>query len=632
MRDLPVQLRGELQAEQFRILRTQVPILYAVLAINAAILCFSVYGSVAPTPSIIVVPAGFALLIVVRSVIWLTRRESPDVVRTARYLQSTTLIAAVVSLGLGVWGVTLLHSGVGDQPFVTLFIAFGAIACAYCLASLPQAAFATIFLATTPVIIALLASGVGVQVAEGVNLLLIFLLILRLVVHQFNDLVDRVSIHAQLRMLAYADPLTGLPNRRAFIEQLEQVVSTTAEGHGRASVAMIDLDGFKAINDTYGHAAGDAVLIQAAERIKAACAGCGMVARLGGDEFAALLVGIEDTSLVADIGRTLVAEMNKPFAAAGSQLRLAASIGFATHTEEDASALAVMARADVALYDVKHGGGEDVRLFAPEMGQRLRRRIVIEQSLRATDPRPQIEVAYQPIYDARTRAITGFEALARWNHPTLGPVSPLEFIGVAEQTGTIAALSEQIFTAAIAEAATWPAPIGLSINLSAVDLCRPGTPLTIMALCNLYGFDPRRLEVEVTETAVLSDFDAARDQLELLRRTGIRVALDDFGSGFASISYLKEITFDRVKIDGELVDNIIQSPRSRRLVQGILQLCSAIDMPTTAEKVETEEQLAVLAGLGCDRLQGYLLSRPVSASAARALAAGQPPLRIVAQG
>jgi diguanylate cyclase (GGDEF)-like protein len=611
-------LRGDLQAEQFRILRTQVPILYAVLSIDTAILCFSIYGSV-PAFLSLVVPAVFGSLILLRMIVWLARsHKAPDEESIRRYLVSTTFIAAFVSLGLGVWGVALLQSGVGDKPFVPLFIAFGAIACAYCLASLPRAAFATIFMSTTPVIVAMLTSGVDIQKAAGLNLLLIFLLILRLIVHQYNFVVDGVTSHAQLRALAYADPLTGLPNRRAFIETLEGVVAASPVGRERVSVAMIDLDHFKAINDTYGHAAGDAVLVQAAARIQAACKTCQMVARLGGDEFAVLIMKADDAAL-ADIGRTLVSQISKPFAVAGSNLRLAASVGIATHMEDDASAVAVMSRADVALYDVKNSGREGVLLFESAMGMRLRRRVMIEQALLASDQRPSIQVVYQPIYDARTRRITSFEALARWTHPELGPVSPLEFICIAEQTGTIAAVSEQIFSTAISEAAGWAPSIGLSINLSAIDLCRPSTPLTIMSLCNRYGFDPSRLEVEVTETSVLSDFDAADEQLKLLRKSGIRVVLDDFGSGFASISYLKQITFDRVKIDGELVSNIIASPKARRLVQGILQLCSAIDVPTTAERVETEDQLAVLVGLGCDRLQGYLLSRPISASAAREL-------------
>jgi diguanylate cyclase (GGDEF)-like protein len=621
--ELPPRLIGDLQAEQYRILRTQIPVLYAVLSINMAILCYSVYTAVPPTLSL-VVPGIFAVLIVVRLVTWLTRRPSqyPSASRISRHLLSTTIIAGVISLSLGLWGVALLNSAAADKPFVPLFIAFGAIACAYCLASLPRAAFATITLATTPVILALLVSGVRLQEAAGLNLVLIFVLILRLVAHQYDRLVDSVITHSELKALAYADPLTGLPNRRAFIECLDGI-ETPPNGNARAFVAMIDLDGFKAINDTYGHAAGDAVLIQAAGRIQASCTNCRMVARLGGDEFAALIIGVEDAELIVDIGNTLVQEMNKPFAISGSQLRLAASVGFAQHDQGDASAMALISRADVALYEVKHRGGGGALLFTPAMGLRLRRRIVIEQALRETDPPPHIEVVYQPIFDGRTRQITSFEALARWNHPELGPINPLEFIGVAEQIGTIGTLSEQIFSAAIMEAAGWTAPLGLSINLSGIDLCRPSTPLMIMSLCKRYGFDPRRLEVEVTETSVLSDFNVARSQLDLLRKSGIRVVLDDFGSGYASISYLKEITFDRVKLDGELIADIIQSPKARRLVQGILQLCAAISVPITAEKVESEDQLAVLVGLGCDRLQGYLLSRPVSPSAARALAGGR---------
>jgi diguanylate cyclase (GGDEF)-like protein len=618
-RDLAPGLRGELQAEQFRILRTQIPVLYAVLSINTAILCFSVYGSVAVTLSL-VIPGMFAALIVIRSVIWLTRhRKAPTPPRTARYLSSTTWVASIVSLGLGLWGVALLHSHLGDQPFVPLFIAFGAIACAYCLASLPRAAFATIFLATTPVIVTLLASGVRLQEAAGVNLLLIFLLILRIVAHQYDHLVDKVVIHSELKALAYADPLTGLPNRRAFIECLEGVVGRPSDGRARASVAMIDLDGFKAINDTHGHAAGDAVLVEAASRLQSACTECRMIARLGGDEFAALFVAADDSAPALDLARKLLCEIGKPFAVSGMHLRLAASIGVATNIEDDASATAAISRADVALYEVKHGGGEGVLVFEPAMSKRLRRYMMIEQALRETDPAPHIEVVYQPIFNAQTRQITRFEALARWDHPELGSINPLEFIGVAERTGTIAVLSEQIFDTAIREAAGWPAPIGLSINLSAVDLCRPDMPLAIMSLCHRHGYNPRRLQVEVTETSVLSDFDAARVQLDLLRKSGIRVALDDFGSGFASIAYLKEITFDRVKIDGELIADVIHSPKARRLVHGILQLCSAIGVPATAEKIESEEQLALLVGLGCDRLQGFLLSPPVDAQEARKL-------------
>lgn len=625
-RELPPHLRGALQAEQFRILRTQIPTLYVVLLINTGILSFSVYGSVSIALSL-GVPGVFAVLILVRMTIWLARkRTSPNESRISQYLLSTTIIASIVSLGLGVWGVALLQAEVHDKPFVPLFIAFGAIACTYCLGSLPRAAFATVFLAVTPVTVTLLTAGGRMEIAAGVSLLLVFPLILRLVVHQNANLIDSVKSHSQVKALAYTDSLTGLPNRRAFTERLERNIEEASDNGMMAAVAVIDLDGFKAINDTFGHAAGDAVLIQAAQRIQTACMDCQLISRLGGDEFAALMLVDEDGVPLTAIATKLVREMKRPFAVAGSQLHLSASIGLSNHLDDDTSALAVMSRADMALYEVKHDGGGGLLWSVPDMATRLQRRMIIEQSLRETDPPPLIEVVYQPIFDAKTRQIASFEALSRWNHPQLGLIPPLEFIGIAEQTGTIAVLSEQIFYNAIREAACWPSPIGLSINLSGVDLCRPSTPLMILSLCHRHGFDPRRLEVEVTETSVLSDFDIARDQLEVLRKSGIRVALDDFGSGFASISYLKEIKFDRVKIDGELITDIIYSRDARRLVQGILQLCSAIDMPVTAEKVECEEQFAILAGLGCDRLQGYLLGHPASASEAQELA-DSPSLR-----
>lgn len=616
-RKLPPHLRGDLQAEQFRILRTQIPTLYVVLLINTGILSFSVYGSM-PIALSLGVPALFCVVMVVRMAIWLARKQTPpSESRIARYLLSTTLVAAIVSLGLGVWGVALLQADVHDKPFVPMFIAFGAIACTYCLGSLPRAAFATVFLAVTPVTIALLTSGGRMELAAAVSMLLIFPLILRLVVHQHANLIYNVISRSHIKALAFTDPLTDLPNRRAFTEHLQINIEKGTENGMTMALALIDLDGFKAINDTLGHGTGDAVLIQAAERLREAGAECQMVARLGGDEFAVLMLVDGDREPLTRIATKLIQEMNRPFAVSGSQLHLSASIGLATYLEGDTSTLAVMSRADMALYEVKHDGGNGMLWSVPAMATRLRRRLIIEQSLRDKDSPAHIEVVYQPIFDAKSGQVASFEALARWNHPKLGAIPPLEFVGIAEQTGTSGVLSELIFDAAIREAARWPSTIGLAINLCGVDLCRPSTTLMILSICQRHGFDTHRLEVEVTETSLLADYNIARDQLKVLRQSGIKVALDDFGSGFASISYLKQIKFDRVKIDGDLITNIMESRDARRLVQGILQLCSAIDVPVTAEKVESEHQRAFLVGLGCDRLQGYYLGLPMDPSSAQ---------------
>jgi diguanylate cyclase (GGDEF)-like protein len=617
-RHVPAALQANLQLEQLKILLQQIPILYTVLLINTAILSFSVYGSV-PTVLSVEIPGLFGVLIVARLVVWLMRRSlPPPEAQVARYLASTTLIAAFFSLALGIWGVMLVYAGLGDRPFIPLFITFGSIACAYCLASVPRAAFATIFLATTPVVTSLLASGIKVQAAAGLSLLLISMLILRLITKQYDYFVGTITARSEAMLLAFTDSLTDLANRRAFIECLEKAATSTGVPT-LVTLAMIDLDHFKALNDTYGHAVGDAVLLEAARRIKNACTGARIVARLGGDEFAVLFVGESETGLIEGVGATLTRSMAEPFLVCGNCIRLAASVGLSAPLASGQIPMTLMLQADVALYEVKSAGGGSVLAFSPAMHTRLHRRMTIEQALRATNPPPSVQVVYQPICDARSRRITSFEALARWHHPELGGLNPLEFIGVAETTGTISVLSQQIFAAAIEEAAGWNASIGLSINLSAVQLCQPSTPLAIMSLCRRHGFDPRRLEVEVTETSVLADYAIARQQLASLRDAGVRIALDDFGAGFASVSYLKEINFDRIKIDGELVDNIAHSARAARLLHGVLQLCSAVGAEVTAEKVETEQQAAILTGFGCERLQGYLLGRPLQASAVREL-------------
>ena len=617
-RHVSAALQADLQVEQFHILLQQVPILYTVLFTNTVILAISVYGLVPSTLSV-EIPGVFGTLIVIRLVVWLMRRSSPPPkAQVAHYLLSTTLIAAFFSFGLGIWGVVLLHAGLGDKPFIPLFILFGSIASAYCLASVPRAAFATIFLTTTPVVTSLLASGIRGQAATGLSLLLISMLIRRLITKQYDYLVGTVMARSEAILLAFTDSLTNLANRRALIECLEEVATDT-DDPALVTLAMIDLDHFKALNDTYGHAVGDAVLLEAARRIENACTGARMVARLGGDEFAVLFVGELETRLIEGVGATLTRSMAEPFLVYGNCIRLAASVGLSAPLASRQMPMTLMLQADVALYEVKSAGGGGVLAFSPAMHSRLHRRMTIEQALRTTNPLPSIQVVYQPICEARSRRITSFEALARWDHPELGALSPLEFIGVAETTGTISVLSQQIFAAAIEEAASWDASIGLSINLSAVQLCQPSIPLSILFLCRRHNFDPRRLEVEVTETSVLADFGIARQHLASLRDAGVLIALDDFGAGFASVSYLKELTFDRVKIDGELVDNIAHSAGAARLLHGVLQLCSAVGAQVTAEKVETEQQAAILTGFGCERLQGYLLGRPMPASAAREL-------------
>lgn len=624
-RTISPKLRAELELAQFAILRRQVPLLYAVLTINTCVLCFSVYGRVSPILSI-GVTAAFLTFALIRLIVWLRRSQrSPTAAIVSRSLRNTTAIAAVVSLILGVWGVTLLKSAVSEEPFVPLFIAFGSIACAYCLASLPRAASVTIVFAAGPVILTLLASGSPIQVASGVNLLLIFGLILRLISDHINFLLEMVQTHANMRELAYTDTLTGLPNRRALMRRL-RAITRGRLGDPNALMAMIDLDGFKAINDTYGHHGGDVILVEAARRMAAAAGASTFVARLGGDEFAIVATNADATIPVEAFGRQLLETLEAPFFVGETTLRLSASIGIALCPEDAGDADDLLRRADLAMYAVKRGSRKGAARYATHMEHDAGRRLAIEQALRETQPPAALSLVYQPVFDVTDGTIRSFEALARWIHPQLGEIGPMEFIEVAEQTGLICDLSERLFAEAIHEAATWPSTIGLSLNLSGVQLSNPTTMLMIMSLLHRHGVDPRRLEIEVTETSLLADFEAAREQLGLLQATGIQVVLDDFGSGYASIAYLKRIPFQRVKIDGELIADIVTSAQARHLLEGTLLLCRAIGAPATAERIESEAQLQILRDLGCDRVQGYLLGRPGDRDATRSL------IRSVAEG
>lgn len=618
--DLSLEMKRDLRAEELLGLQRQVPILYAVLGVNTLVLSYTVYGMV-PDALALAFPAAFIGLIVCRAGFWLLARPAKPVDDwIVRRLTKMTTLAALVSAAVAAWSVGLLqYPRVAAGPGVPIFIGFGSIACAYCLSSYPRAAFTTIFFAAAPVCFVMLLSGDAPLIATAINLLLIFALFFRLIADHHQHLVKIVTTHARVRSLAYADPLTGAHNRRSFMEALSEATAKSQQGGQGFSLAMIDLDGFKSINDTFGHPTGDEVIIEAARRIHAVCRPGDIVARLGGDEFAVLFFGVGRKERTVGRSEELVTTLSQPFLVDHWQLRVTASVGIATCPEDGESTAEIVSRADLALYEAKRGGGNAALHFAPHMAARLLRRKKIEQSLRDTAPSPQIEVVFQPIHDLATRRIKTMEALARWEHPELGTIGPLEFIEAAERIGVIGDLSKRLFAVAIAEAAWWPADVGLSLNLSAVDLSDSQTGNVILSLLERSNFDPRRLEVEVTETSILKDFDIARRVLETLRARGVEIVLDDFGAGFASIGYLKEITFDRIKIDGEIVSNIVECSRSRQLLDGILRLCTATGTPATAEKIEHEAQMTILTAFGCDRVQGYLLGRPADAQTTRSL-------------
>jgi diguanylate cyclase (GGDEF)-like protein len=430
------------------------------------------------------------------------------------------------------------------------------------------------------------------------------------------------------KRIADTDPLTGLANRRAFLRALGRRAGALPRTDHSFALAMIDLDGFKPINDTFGHAAGDAVLQEVGARLTAAAGKGAHIARTGGDEFALLLPNARSVVDAQAAGARVCAVLAEAFRVDGREFRISGCCGITLLSPTDCNAGEALIRADTALYSAKENGRSGVALYSAEMDEIHRRRSLIEQALRLPETKSQIGLVFQPISDLATGELRALEALARWHHPELGAIPPSEFIPAAEQINVIKELSDTLLAQAAAEAGRWAATVRLSFNLSAVQLCTEGSAIRILAILDLAGMDPNRLQVEITETALLVDFTVARENLQALRNAGARIVLDDFGAGHASISYLREMQFDGIKLDGSLIASAPHSLRSRRLLKGVVELCTSLGLPCVAEHIETEEQRALLREFGCRDGQGYLLSHPVDADAAAELAAPNP-LRLV---
>ncbi|KAB7644073.1 putative bifunctional diguanylate cyclase/phosphodiesterase [Polymorphobacter fuscus] len=602
--------------EQYRALRPQVPTMYLAVLINIILLAFVSSRTVGPDAFI--VPIFVAILILCRVIFWWFTRApdaGPSIAQIRSSMTSTLVTACLVSVGLSIWSEQVLASG-GSEPraYVGLFMALCTICCAACLSSLPLAAYIVVAVGTVPVSISLLLTDDLVLATMGVNMLLVSPLVVGMINRQHKQLRRMVASRSEIAaeqmkasVLAHSDSLTGLANRRAFLDELR--VASVSLKRSTLAIAMIDLDGFKLINDTYGHQTGDALLVETAQRLRHLSIGDAVIARLGGDEFAVLLRDIERIDDAQLRLAQLAGVFAQPFRVGDQSFRLKASIGLAHNVTESATTMGLINRADLAMYEAKRRQGATVCLFEPSMEVRTRRRLMIERALANPADSALITLYFQPVIDAATGRISVFEALARWTHPKLGVIPPVEFIPLAEQAGMTTLLTTQLLSMALRTASAWPAHIGLSFNVSAQELASPSIARRILKLVADHGFDPGRLSIEVTETALLSDFAAARTAVCALQEGGVRVLLDDFGAGYASIGYLREMHFDGIKLDGSLITPLMESDTAHDLLVGVLHLCRAIGAPVTAEMVETQAQHDLLCALGVQKLQGYFLSR-----------------------
>ena len=411
--------------------------------------------------------------------------------------------------------------------------------------------------------------------------------------------------------LAMHDQLTGLANRRSFEAFGAQFLSEKAMFE-RRSLMFIDLDHFKPVNDIYGHAAGDKVLVDYASRIEKHFPG-GMVARFGGDEFAVISPPIANDSEANGYARACLAGIAEPFHFNDAVLHLGASVGVAMFGKDGDTIGEVMRRADIALYKAKHAGRHQVAFFEEELETDIRERNWMESELAKAVRDGDVIPFFQPIVDLTTRAVIGYEALARWRHAERGLISPMEFIPVAESCGLMVQIGEHILRKASEAAVNWPAHVKLSINLSPVQLREKTLGLKIIGILGETGLLPQRLEVEITENALVSDLETARDTIEQLRAAGIAVALDDFGTGCSTLQHLRTCKFDKLKIDRSFVASMQKNEESRLIIDAILSLSRSFGIRCTAEGIEEQSELEALTGWGCTEGQGYLFGKPTEA-------------------
>ncbi|MEI8275788.1 MAG: EAL domain-containing protein [Hyphomicrobiales bacterium] len=428
------------------------------------------------------------------------------------------------------------------------------------------------------------------------------------------DITEKRLAEDRVTHLAYSDPLTGLPNRMAFCEQVDRVLATARENGQSAALLCLDLDQFKSINDTLGHTVGDALLASVGQRIRACARDRDIVARLGGDEFAILQINpvLPNDSMM--LARQIVEAFKQPFKLDQVELTISTStsIGIAIVPADGWKIDSLLKKADMALYAAKAEGTGSYRFFEAEMEVGAHRRRAIEDGLRSALKNGEMQVAFQPLVDLRSWSLAGCEALARWKSPKWGFVSPAEFIPVAEACGMIDEIGEWVLREAVKEALRWPDDTVVAVNLSPAQFKNQKLLSTVVSALAESGLPAHRLELEVTETIFVDSGDGPLQMLQNLRTLGVRTSLDDFGTGYSSLSYLRRFPFDKIKIDKSFIDDVTARDESLAIIRAIVALANALGMSTTAEGVESTAQVAKLRDAGCTQIQGYVFSPPRS--------------------
>jgi len=431
------------------------------------------------------------------------------------------------------------------------------------------------------------------------------------------DLTERRRTQEHVSRLAHFDSLTGLSNRFFMAQSLEKILVAPQEQQRACAVFLIDLDRFKQVNDTLGHPAGDQLLKQVAQRLERGVGAAGRVGRLGGDEFQIIFPGRIERSMLAQIAAHVIESLSQPYGLDGGRVMIGASVGIAIAPHDGVTSEALVRNADLALYAAKDGGRGRYHFYAADLHSDAEERRQLESDLRDALALGQFELYYQPVVQTTTEKITGFEALLRWKHPEHGFISPAKFIPIAEDAGLIAQIGEWALRQACLDSAKWPGNVRVAVNVSPLQFANPALPGIVTSALAAAQIDASRLELEITESVFINEDESNEAMFRALKRIGVRLALDDFGTGYSSLGYLKKAPFDKIKIDQSFVRGATEpGSRNGAIIAAIVSLAEALNMETTAEGVETLDELDLVRLLGCSHVQGFIYERPLSAQAA----------------
>jgi len=609
----------ELVKAQFEVFSRQVPLMYSIVLVNAWALSI-LFMQAAPLWLTVHVPAAFTAVCVIRLWIWWRSRHvrpTPEEAREA--LIRTNQFAAILSVTITMWALTLARFG--DDALdgnIAFFMAITGVSVVVCLLHLRSAAFIVGLVIAVPFVVQFGMMATPSSLAMAINMLFVTTSLLVIVVVQSGHFAAAIDSRTKLEQLngenarlANRDSLTGLNNRRRFFSRLEEAFEE-AKMHGRnLAVGIVDLDGFKPVNDLYGHSVGDALLMDVGRRLTEVAGDSVDVARLGGDEFALIFLDYAGEADLMEKSEALCLAMREPMVLADATIRISASIGLAAFPQTAGHAHDLYERADYALYNGKRSRRGHATLFTDEHVKQIARSTRLEQALRDADLEKEISVFFQPIVCIRTGKVVAFEALARWTSPVLGAVSPALFIPVAERAGLVDQLTRILLKKALAAASRWPEEVRLSFNLSTHDISSLEGVMRIVGILSSSGIDAERVDFEITETAMMYDFQRAKAAIETLRKMGCGIALDDFGTGYSSLTQIHALPLTKIKIDRAFVSGIDTSRASYKIVKSLLALSHDMGLGCVIEGVETEEEMATLDKLGARLIQGFYYSPPV---------------------